>query len=122
MDLNSKFLKAFPNSTTDNSNVSQRKKVVKPLPPASSIARQANHADLIPPAPVSTAARNHAKNKRNKRQIVGQAPSCELLEVVPSNKFLYIGRFRARCGYRHHNLQAFSQKWCRCCYTGIRQF
>jgi len=24
MDLNSKFLKAFPNSTTDNSNVSQR--------------------------------------------------------------------------------------------------
>jgi len=32
---------------------------------------------------------------RNKRQIVGQAPSCELLEVVPSNKFLHIGRFRA---------------------------
>jgi len=52
MDLNSKFLKAFPNSTTDNSNVSQRKKVVKPLAPASSIGGQANHADLIPPAPV----------------------------------------------------------------------
>jgi len=53
MDLNSKFLKAFPNSTTDNSNVSQRKKVVKPLDPASLIGRQAKHADLIPPAPVS---------------------------------------------------------------------
>jgi len=105
MDLNSKFLKAFPNFTTDSSNVSQRKKVVKPLAPPSSIGRQANHADLIPPAPVSTAARNHAKSNRNKRQIVGQAPNCELLEVVPSNKFLHIGRFRAHvksdsvCGY-----------------------
>jgi len=67
---------------------------VKPLAPASSIGRQANHAVLIPPAPVS-AARNNAKNHRNKRQILGQAPSCELLEVVPSNKFLHIGRFRA---------------------------
>jgi len=38
---------------------------------------------------------NHAMKNRNKRQIVGQAPSCELLEVVPSNKFLHIGRFRA---------------------------
>jgi len=92
MDLNSKFLKAFPNSTTDDSNVSQRKKLAQ----ASSIGRQANHADLIRPAPVSTAARNHAKNNRNKRQIVGQAPSCELLEAVPSNKFLHIGRFRAQ--------------------------
>jgi len=71
MDLSSKFLKAFPNSTTDDNNVSQRKKVVKPLAPAFSIGRQANHADLIPPAPVSTAPRNHAKNNRNKRQIVG---------------------------------------------------
>jgi len=49
MDLNSKFRKAFPNSTTDDSNVSQRKKVVKPLAPASSIGREVNHADLIPP-------------------------------------------------------------------------
>jgi len=92
MDLNSKFLKAFPNFT----NVSQRKKVVKPLAPASSIGRQANHADLIPHAPVSSAARNHAKNHRNKRAIVGQAPSCELLEVVPSNKFLHTGRAHVR--------------------------
>jgi len=82
-------------SNDSYSNVSQRKKGVKPLAPASSIGRQGNHADLMPPAPVSTAARNHAKNNRNKRQIVGQAPSCELLEVVPSNKFLHIGRFRA---------------------------
>jgi len=80
MDLNSKFLRAIPHSTTDNSNVSQRKKVVKLLAPASSIGRQANHADLIPPAPVSTAAMNHARNHRNK----SQAPSFELLEVVPS--------------------------------------
>jgi len=65
------------------------KKVVKPLAAASSIG-QANHADLIPPAPLSTTARNHAKNNRNKRQIVGQAPNCELLEVVPNNKFLHL--------------------------------
>jgi len=51
MDLNSKFLKAFPISTTDNSNVRQRRKVVKPLAPASSVGRQANLADqfLLPP-------------------------------------------------------------------------
>jgi len=65
------------------------------LAPASSIGRQANHADLIPPAPVSTATRNHVKNNRNKRKIVVHAPNCELLEVVPSNKFLHVGRFRA---------------------------
>jgi len=63
--LSSKFLKAFPISATDNNNVSQRRKVVKALAPASSIDRQANHADLVPSAPVSTAARNHAKNLRN---------------------------------------------------------
>ncbi|KAH8354530.1 hypothetical protein KR084_006229, partial [Drosophila pseudotakahashii] len=96
-DLNSKFLKAFPTMATDNPNVSQRKKVVKPLAPAPTplAARQADCADPVPVPPAPGIAKNHKKNHRNKRHIVGQATSCEQLEVVPSNTFLHIGRFKA---------------------------
>jgi len=80
-DINSKFLKAFPSLIDDNPNASQRKEVVAI---GSSFIGCLSSGPSWPgtPAPAPATTKSQKKNHGNKRHIVGQAASCEQLEVV----------------------------------------